>query len=534
MAIRYVSKPRRRSGTLSASIAAFLATGSGSAASPIFDGTLLSLLPQFTTEGTGEFTGSGGGGTFTPTHYVTSSASGSGDGSLANPYTLSQACSLAQPGWRVRVAAGTYIGPNNPNDRFAASFRITTLGTQANPIIFFAENYAAISSSGLSILQHPGTMGSGCPVLGASGGHHWYGFFINEDDAPTTPDTGPVVCSGQFNKFAYMRVTRGDNIWPVNDNNHAAFRFEGNATRNNTVSDCLIENYHGGQITGGVLSGAAGSEQGIQVYGPTDTLSANYVGALTIENNVFYNCQYAVTVKSINGRLIEGGIIMRRNLLLASNYNVDGDVQSGGINFIGVGQALGRNQVYQNIQVGGANLAQLSFHAYACVDVDIINNTCINLFNASEHRGVMCSRPNAAEIGSGWRLHNNIKTGAAPLRVFRYDANDVALQSSSHNMANGQASSIWASHPSVPAHASLLTLAQWIASTDWEDNSSESNPLLVSSTWGNADLGKLQAGSPARGSGLDFLNLNGAGTSAPCHIGAYSNDSVVIGIRPVS
>jgi hypothetical protein len=78
-----------------------------------------------------------------------------------------------------------------------------------------------------------------------------------------------------------------------------------------------------------------------------------------------------------------------------------------------------------------------------------------------------------------------------------------------------------------------LTLAQWVAATDWDDFSSTANPLLVSSTWGNADLGKLQAGSPCRNAGVDILNLNGGGTSAACHIGAYSSDGVVVGIRPL-
>lgn len=509
---------------LAASIPAFFGVGSGSASNPVFSGSMDASIAAFIAAGNGSFTPAdeGGTGQFTATHYVTADATGSGNGTVGSPYTLAQAMSLAQPGWRVEVAPGTYIGPNRGNNN-TGSFSIATLGTQAQPIIFFARNYAALTSTGLSILQHSGTVqGSGCPVLAARGGHHFYGFYINEDQAPTYPDTGPVVCySSQWNRFSYMRVNRGSNVWPVFENNHAAFRFEGNGCRNNFVTDNYIENYSG--------IGWDGSEQGVQVYGPTDSLAANYVGAITIENNVFYNCQYGATMKSIGGRLIEGGILFRRNLLFPSSFNVGGDPQAGGINFIGIGTQLGRNQVYQNIMVGGANLAMMSTHVYPCSQVDVVNNTCISMAAATEQNGVLCTRPDAGAIGSGWRVHNNIKTGAARFCMFRYDSADTALQSRSHNYSNGAAS--WAYHDSRPT---LSTLAQWVAATDWDDFSSEANPLLVSSTWGSVDLGKLQAGSPCRNAGVDLLNLNGGGTSAACHIGAYSNDSVAIGIRPLT
>ncbi len=471
--------------------------------------------------------GSGGGNTFTPTHYVSATATGTGNGTSGQPYTLAQACSLAQPGWRVLVRPGTYVGPNT-NDRFTGSFRITTAGTQANPIIFFAENYASLSTTGRSILEHtgtpPGTIGNGCPVISLSGGHQWWGFYINEDDAPTHPDTGPVTVTGQYNRISYCRISRGQFSWPVVENNHGAIRFEWGGTRNNVVSDNWIENYSG--------IGANGSEQGIQFYG-AEVGSTDHVGGTIIENNFFDNCQYAVTVKSINGRLIQGGLIIRRNIIAPSNYSVGGQLQSGGVNFIGVGDALGRSQVYQNIQVGGANLVMMSVQIYPNTNVDIVNNSAVNLQNADEQVGVLCTRPCAACTGVGWRLHNNIKTGPALFRKFRYDTDDAALQSSSHNISNGHASGWWAEHSDVPGFGTAVrTLAQWQASSIWDDNSSTTNPNFVSSTLGNANLARLSPGSVGIGFGLDILNLQGLGTSAPIDAGAYGG-SPVIGIRPL-
>lgn len=531
MAIRYVSRPRRRSGTLLAVLPGFIALGTGTAASPGFSGSLLASLPSFITIGAGSFAESGSGtGQFTATHYVTADASGSGNGTIGSPYTLAQACALAQPGWHVELAPGIYIGPNR-NVRNVGSFCIANPGTAAQPIVFFARNYAALTASGLTILQHAGTtQGSGCPVLQANGYHHWYGVKINEDQAPTAPDTGPVVCySSQGNRFSYMHVDRGTGAWPVVENNHAAFRFEGNGCRNNAVTDCLIENYSG--------IGWNGSEQGIQVYGPTDTLTGNYVGSLLIENNVFNNCQYAVTIKTISGRIIQGAIIVRKNMASPSNYGLPGDVQTGLVNFIDVGSSLGRNQVYQNIQVGGALMVRATRHSGSGnFNIDVINNTGISLVNAADDSGIFCSGGNGAGPDTGIRVHNNIKTGTAKFRTYRYDLGDSSLQSCDHNYGSG--STTWAEHPDITipnnAHASLRTLAEWVAATDWDDFSSTANPLLVSSAWGNADVGKLQAGSPCRNAGVDLLNLNGGGTSGACHIGAYSSDGVLIGIRPLT
>src|ERR1051325_2841740 len=104
MSVRYVSQPRRRSGVLVAAMSPFLSTGSGAAANPQFAGTLLaSLASPFAAVGSAVFTdpSTGGGSQFTPTHYVTADASGSGNGTLGSPYTLTQACALAQPGWVV-------------------------------------------------------------------------------------------------------------------------------------------------------------------------------------------------------------------------------------------------------------------------------------------------------------------------------------------------------------------------------------------------------------------------------------------------
>src|SRR5687767_13429432 len=333
-----------------------------------------------------------------PTHWVSATATGSGNGTQQNPYTLAQALQLAQPGWRVSCGPGEYIGVNT-NHRFDASFRIRANGTESNPIIFFAQNYAALNTTGRSILRHNGTrQGYGCPVLGLQTGHHWYGFYISESLAPTMPDTGPIVCTGRYNRISYFRIDRGTTTWPQAryDNNHAAIRFESvHGCQNNLVSDCWIENYS--------KENAFGNESGIQLFSPSDSNTTTSTGRLTIENCYFDNVETALTSKGAGAsRWILGGLIFRRNLVRASTF----ERATGSVNFMVTSGELGRNQVYQNIQVGGTFFVKCMLQAgHPIRDIDVINNTLINAIENRDTEGIHTATGGAGTIGSGWRIH---------------------------------------------------------------------------------------------------------------------------------
>jgi hypothetical protein len=457
---------------------------------------------------------------FTPTHYVSATASGTGDGlTRETAFTLPQALAAAQPGWRVMVLAGTYVGPNR-NNRFTATFQIANAGTQANPIIFFAENYAATNSVGRTILQHTGTVqGSGCPVLGLSTGHWWYGPYINEDQAPSTPDTGPVVVGGQYTRIGYARINRGGSSWPQAENNQAAIRYEGIACRNHLVHDCWIENYDG--------IGSNGSQQAIQLFSVNNN-AAQTTGLITVEHCYFDNNQFALTSKGAGfTRPIHGGIVFRYNMVRTSNRG-----NSGGVNFMDTSGELGRNQVYGNVFVGGNCAVRTMIQAdYPCRDIDVVNNTAINLTNTDDYYGLHADTGQVA-LGSGWRIHNNVNVGTlAPLFRSPYtEGADIAIQSRSHNISQA---SVWLNYA---YRGGNMTLSQSVAASAWDDNSINANASLQSTTWGNANLGKLAAGSPAFGAGIDVLNLLGGGTSAPINMGAFyqSGQTDVIGIRPVT
>lgn len=458
--------------------------------------------------------------TFVATHYTSPSGAGNGNGlTRANAMPFTTALATAQPGWRVMMLPGIYIGPNR-GSRFDATFRIAAAGTEANPIIFFAEFYAALNTTQRTILQHTGTVqGSGCPVLGLSTGHHWYGPYINEDNAPSAPDTGPVVVGGQYTRIGYARINRGQFSWPQAENNQAAIRYESVACRYHLLHDCWIENYDG--------INANGSQQAVQFFSVNNN-PAQTTGLITVENCYFDNNQYAVTSKGAGtNRPLHGGIIFRRNMVRTSNRN-----NSGAVNFMDTDGTLGRNQVYQNVIVGGNNGVKTMVQSTNPTrDVDIINNTTIDLTNTDDYYGLHSDNGQVA-MGSGWRIHNNVNASPlAPLFRSPYtEGADIAILSRSHNLSQ---SSIWLNYA---YRGGNMTLTQSVNNTPWDDFSLNVDPQLLSRVWNNANLGKLGPSSPALLAGLDILNLRGLGTSAQINMGAFitTGQTDVIGIRPLT
>ena len=69
--------------------------------------------------------------------------------------------------------------------------------------------------------------------------------------------------------------------------------------------------------------------------------------------------------------------------------------------------------------------------------------------------------------------------------------------------------------PGVNTGGVPLLATHWVsASATGSGNGTQQNPYMIAA--------------------IDLQNLNGNGTSAACHMGAYSNDNVVVGIRPLT
>jgi hypothetical protein len=453
-----------------------------------------------------------------PTHFVAPDGSESGIGTISNPMTLSRACQLAQPGWRVRMAPGVYVGPNR-NNKSDASFMIATPGQPNNRIIFFAENYAALSTTGRTIIQNDATQqGYGCPVISVGTGHEWIGLDINENNAKTTPDTGPIVMAGQFMAVRYCRISRGDTPWPAeySDNNHAAIRIE--PAQFVEITDNWIEGYSG--------INSVRSEQAIQLY----SHAGNPTHSILIEHNVFDLNEVVLTSKgNASAGPIAGGIIARRNISRASGY-MRGGVAGGHYMLMDTDWTQGRNQFYLNLMMGGAWGVSPHNQANQPIrGIDVINNTHIGTVANGEVDGMFNDRGSNSGGSPTHRMHNNIKTGNASVARFSYETTDAGMLSRSHNLGYGQAENNWG----YAGNRGQLSLAQW-QSAGWDANSLVADPQFVSTAWGNANLGRLALTSAARNAGIDILRLLGGSPSAPIDLGCFIGDGISLGIRPLS
>lgn len=445
----------------------------------------------------------------TATHYAHPQAGGGGVGTISNPFTMAQAMALAQPGWRVQLDEGDFIGTANIG-RASPVWAPANNGTESNPIIFFAKNPAALNTTGRTVLRHTGTtQGQGCPVIGLRTGHQLWGVYINEEQAYTYPDTGPMIVTGSYNAVRYCRFLGATTPWPIQENNHAAIRveaFQDNIpAQHNYIADNVIERF--------TPVGWNGSNGGIHAMS-AGASSWQILWDLVVEHNYFDNNGGCLTIKGAGPqRPVHGLITCRKNI----SRPASGD-DIGHYFLMDMGSVQGRNRVVQNVMFGGTYGVMTYNQAdYPVTGFDYINNTLINIRRPSpgDRFGVHADWRGGNLSQQTWRIHNNVAiTQGAPLSLFAY-TNQDAMLSRSHNTVNGGDFWVYAEGP-YPGEQ----LANW-QSIGWDAQSFTRNPLFASTTWGSPDLGKLAANSLERGSGIDILNLLGNGTSAPINRGAY-------------
>lgn len=384
----------------------------------------------------------------------------------------------ARAGDVVRVAAGTY-STTGTGERYGIAYQAVNNGTRTAPITFAAQ--------GLVTLVYSGGVG---PVIGTYGVDYitWRGFTINEAQATSTSDTGPVVmgdCQGA--------VVEDNNITGVGNlgrpDNYVGVRIDGCTdviVRNNRIRNFL---------------GSGRNSAGIMTY---------YSGRLTFERNEISNAGTGIYLK---GNLTNTDwITIRYNLI----YNIEG---SGLDIHRSPTTAAGPTLIYQNI-IRDTSSAVL-FHAFDggvtdASNVKVVNNTLIN--NSRQLHIVYEMRPNAGHI-----FWNNVVSGGsfgvymeAPAANLTESRMDIE-----HNVYNS----------STIAEVSTVSysLASW-KSTFGMDMAS---PAAISSAVlfiDNLTDFKLLPNSPARTIGVDVLDLDRDGTTSDIiPAGAYITGTEVVG-----
>lgn len=383
----------------------------------------------------------------------------------------------ARAGDTVVVRAGTYT-TTGTGDRFNPAFNPINSGSQGAPIVFQAESGVILTfSSGVG------------PVIGAANRNYitWKGFVVNESLAPSTSDTGPVTLSG----------TRGSSIEDCTivgrgligrEDNYPGIRIE-------WASDLLIRNNRISNFLPGLNSPA------IQLY---------RAGRVIFEHNELFNVG--------NGIAIKGTAEPEWNDWFEIRYNLMHDINTAGV-WVHRAAAPPYIRIYQNvIRNSGSGVMIHNFGDWTDPqNVKIINNTLHN--NESN----FLVQWNSVAASAGHLIQNNIITsGRATALNFSDMTDDNVIPQRFLFLRN-----LYYGNANLTGGIPRYTLAQWQSQKGQDIGSQNNNPMYVNP--GALDF-RLQESSPARNAGIDYLDLNGNGSSNDSiTIGAYITGSEVIG-----
>lgn len=386
------------------------------------------------------------------------------------------AAQAAQAGDVVYVMAGTYT-TSGTGDRTTPAYNPANSGTPSAPIVFEAV--------GVVLLRQTG---SG-PVVGANGNYGtrnyitWRGFTINEINAMSTSDTGPVVLWSTTGSRVENFVIDGfDN--GVNGNNHNGIRLE-NVTdvviRNNRIFNVL--NYGSRQMNGA----------GIMAY---------FSNGAIIEHNEIFNCGSGIFIKGGNN----ANFTVRYNEVYETAHGV----------LIQYTATSGLHRIYQNVLRANDQGIAVRLNAH---NVSVVNNTVIN--NAAGIHIIHWQEPISNIV-----VQNNIVRQNSGEVINGGEFNNVAQVSLDRNNYHG---SLRWSIAGV-AYSSLSGWRSALGGCPGAGNDCSAvttDPMFVDLSAGNF---RLQSGSPALTIGIDILDLNGNGnTTDVIPAGAYITGVEVIG-----
>jgi len=469
-------------------------------------------------DGTWKTTAPGGGSSITfasRTKTVSTTASGIGNGSDANPWTIAQAMALAVAGDVVGIRAGTYTGtqtaPNDGAKRYSPAFMPANSGTESSPIYFVAENFAALTSTNRTELRSGATvMGNGWPAFGALTKSHiwWYGIYTDEGSANNMPreDSAPVTfwsCNGGGVRYCDIRgidVTYADN--------HSGVRLEN--TTNFKVLDNKIFNFR-------LNSGASTVNQaGILTYG-CNNCEIGYNDIDLCGNNIFWKAGTPQFGMTAHHNIFRRGQDAFRIQLLTDTV---------------------RNAIYQNLFIDYGTSA-IYFSQTAApndmpLNLKIVNNLFYNRTDSGGGIGTFRYDKSAYTTSSN-EVRNNIVAGNNSGTIISSDFNtavEVVLGFVQHQRNCYQNFSTFGGSDSGNGTLRSLTTGQWQGTYAQDAGAVFANPLLVNPASGDY---KLQAGSPCLNAGTDILQLLGGSTSAPINMGPYvsAGQTEIFGVRVI-
>jgi hypothetical protein len=405
----------------------------------------------------------------------------------------------AQAGDTVYITAGTYATAG-PNSRYNPAYNPVNSGTIDNPITF-----EALGTVTLTLSSSVGA------VIGAYQKDYiiWKGFTIDEANAISASDTGPVVFWESHNSQVLNCIITGRGDIARGDN-YTGVRTE--YAQNITIKNNRISN-----------------------FGPTEghnsaCIMTYYSGGLLIENNEISGCGSAVFFKANTNSAYPDANGHRTWNKVRLNYIHD---CPGGVNFYRSQETDQLQTVTQNIFKNITNVeGAVSTAPFEYGDsygepnnVKVVNNTIIDSLYAFHLGNASINTDN-----SYWNniVYKSSSTGSI-IRISSqnntYGAIAVAKNDFEHNLYYNSPNQI------TGESVGDVSLATWKATYSQDSASpaaSTSDPLFTNAGTGDYTL---QGGSPALTLGVDILDLDSDGsTTDTVPAGAYITGSETIGI----
>lgn len=374
----------------------------------------------------------------------------------------------AQAGDTVIVAAGTYVTLSAGHGTKYPYFNPVNSGSSGNLITFQTDG-------GAVVLQFPSGAGG---MIGAYSVDYikWDGFTIDEANALSRPDTGPIVLWDTTGSIIENCVVDGNGD-PGYGDNHNGIRLE--ATINCTVRNNLLHT-----ITTSGVNQRNGA--GIMAY--------SNQGAL-IENNEIHGCGTGIYLKG-ESAFVQHSYTVRYNNIYSNAWGMYVTNFSGS-------QESHRSLIYQNIvrdnTARGISVAgDVSVMNYVTVYNNTIDNSLLNI--------------GPRYVGSGITnliFRDNLSTNGSELFAAG-DTNSLTGWTTDYNL-------YYASSPYWTYDGDgYSSIATWRAAISGDANSSVADPQYVDRA--EKDY-RVSVGSPA---------LTASSTGGP--VGAYITGSEAIGI----
>ena len=414
----------------------------------------------------------------------------------------------AQAGDVVTVAPGIYTlsGLSNATTgwRYGVIYQPVNSGTAGNFITFKSQypSSSADPAQWTTLRAQLDSSGRGQPVIGGTSINYirWDGFHIDENNAPSTTDTGPVLL-WEANHIELLNLRLIGMNPPYPNDNHDAIRVD-NCTHI-LVKNNYIANFQSS-------------------YSPTHggAFLTYYSNNLFIENNEITNSGHGIGIKAPMG--YAGLTVIKNNFI--NNNTVRG---------IWVLRSPNPPdepvKIYQNIIKGTPQPLMIQTFDQGSTDprnVKIVNNTIYSVGASYSDETIYIGSGNLV-ANAGHVFWNNIIFGLGNGYGINFAGqaatNVKSIFDSEHNVFHNLSSS-----PFI-VYATNYTLANWKTTFSQDaasPSSISSNPLFVDATNNNF---RLQSDSPARTLARDILNLTGQGTNAVIPAGAYITGDEVIG-----